>query len=118
MHGLMTAINDVVLLLSADDNKPGFGFCDWALTGLSWLLVVMTFPMSLCVCMKVLVFAVVTNNASLADLLNPFACLCIVVTAMYEFFNATCMFRFSHIATPTVYFPSVCPVCITNLHPL
>jgi len=42
--------------LLADENKPSFGFCDWALTALSWLLVVMTFPMSLCVCMKVVSF--------------------------------------------------------------
>ncbi|CAD5114791.1 DgyrCDS3834 [Dimorphilus gyrociliatus] len=37
----------------ADDSKEGLGCCGWLLTLFSWLLVFVTFPLSLCVCMKV-----------------------------------------------------------------
>ena len=40
-------------LLAADSTHYGLGFCGWVLTVISWLIVIMTFPLSLCVCMKV-----------------------------------------------------------------
>lgn len=33
--------------------SPGLGFCEWVLTVLAFLLVVMTFPISVWFCMKV-----------------------------------------------------------------
>lgn len=33
--------------------RGGIGFCGWILTAFSWLLVICTFPFSLCYCMKV-----------------------------------------------------------------
>jgi len=42
------------VVIGADDSAPeGLGCCGWLLTLFSWLVVVMTFPLSLCVCMKV-----------------------------------------------------------------
>jgi hypothetical protein len=32
---------------------PGLGGCGWILTVLSWVLIGLTFPISLCVCLKV-----------------------------------------------------------------
>ena len=40
-------------VLAADDNSEGLGCCGWVLTLFSWIIVVITFPLSLCVCMKV-----------------------------------------------------------------
>jgi erythrocyte band 7 integral membrane protein len=37
----------------ADDNAPGLGCCGWALTVISWFLIGLTFPFSLCVCLRV-----------------------------------------------------------------
>ena len=42
--------------VSADDARSGgdgIGCCGWMLTLLSWLMVLFTFPLSLCVCLKV-----------------------------------------------------------------
>ena len=36
-----------------DDYDRSLACCGWLLTAFSWLLVALTFPMSLCVCMKV-----------------------------------------------------------------
>lgn len=35
------------------DTSSGLGFCGWMLTIFSWILVMLTFPYSLCVCLKV-----------------------------------------------------------------
>lgn len=37
----------------AEKNSSGLGFCGWVLTIFSWILVMLTFPMSLCICLKV-----------------------------------------------------------------
>ncbi|ELU10940.1 hypothetical protein CAPTEDRAFT_172850 [Capitella teleta] len=37
----------------ADENSDGLGCCGWLLTIFSWCVVCLTFPLSLCVCMKV-----------------------------------------------------------------
>merc|ERR1719336_83309 len=37
----------------ADDTDDGIGMCGWILTAISWLLVIVTLPLSLCVCFKV-----------------------------------------------------------------
>jgi len=36
-----------------DTTTQGIGFCGWVLTLFSWIVVILTFPLSLCVCMKV-----------------------------------------------------------------
>merc|ERR1719210_1323566 len=36
-----------------DTTAQGIGFCGWGLTLFSWIVVILTFPLSLCVCMKV-----------------------------------------------------------------
>lgn len=41
------------MVIGADDTADGMGCCGWLLTICSWFLVVITFPLSLCVCMKV-----------------------------------------------------------------
>ena len=41
------------LFFSADDSGSGVGVCGLLLTWISWLLVVVTLPFSLCVCFKV-----------------------------------------------------------------
>jgi len=41
------------MVIGADDTSEGLGFCGWMLTVISWILVILTFPLSLCVCMKV-----------------------------------------------------------------
>lgn len=43
----------VLPLIRAEKNSLGLGFCGWVLTIFSWILVVLTFPMSLCICLKV-----------------------------------------------------------------
>ena len=40
-------------LFSAEDHDVGLGICGWLLTAISWLLVIVTLPFSLCVCFKV-----------------------------------------------------------------
>jgi len=37
----------------ADDGYDGIGFCGWVLTAVSWAIVLVTLPFSLCVCFKV-----------------------------------------------------------------
>ncbi|CAG0922986.1 unnamed protein product, partial [Notodromas monacha] len=43
-------INDA---FHADESDGDIGLCGWILTGFSWLLILCTFPFSLCVCLKV-----------------------------------------------------------------
>ena len=42
------------LCVAADDAEDGIGICGWLLTTLSWLIVLVTLPFSLCVCFKVI----------------------------------------------------------------
>ena len=42
-----------VRAVSEDYNPEPLGLCGWILTVLSYVLVVLTFPFSLCVCLKV-----------------------------------------------------------------
>ena len=37
----------------ADDSDDGIGLCGWMLTAVSWAIVLVTLPFSLCVCFKV-----------------------------------------------------------------
>ena len=39
--------------LSGDDPDTGIGMCGWLLSTISWFLVIITLPFSLCVCFKV-----------------------------------------------------------------
>ena len=39
--------------LPADESDSGVGLCGWLLTAISWALVMVTLPFSLCVCFKV-----------------------------------------------------------------
>merc|ERR1719393_1097648 len=39
--------------MGGDDPDTGIGMCGWLLTSISWLLVIITLPFSLCVCFKV-----------------------------------------------------------------
>ncbi len=39
--------------ISADESDTGIGLCGWLLTAISWALVMVTLPFSLCVCFKV-----------------------------------------------------------------
>ena len=41
------------LVFSADESDSGVGLCGWLLTAISWALVMVTLPFSLCVCFKV-----------------------------------------------------------------
>ena len=41
--------------ISADENDDGIGLCGWILTAVSWAIVVVTLPFSLCVCFKVII---------------------------------------------------------------
>lgn len=41
------------LCLSAEEPENGVGICGMLLTGISWILVIVTLPFSLCVCFKV-----------------------------------------------------------------
>ena len=43
----------VVLTEDQEELTPGLGGCGWTLTIISWLLIGMTFPVSLCICLKV-----------------------------------------------------------------
>ena len=40
-------------LFAADESDSGVGLCGWLLTMISWGLVLVTLPFSLCVCFKV-----------------------------------------------------------------
>ena len=42
----------------ADDGDDGIGICGWMLTLLSWMIVLVTLPFSLCVCFKVAKFII------------------------------------------------------------
>eukprot|EP00094_Tigriopus_californicus_P004179 TCALIF_04027-PA protein Name:"Similar to sto-2 Stomatin-2 (Caenorhabditis elegans)" AED:0.30 eAED:0.30 QI:0/0.28/0/1/1/1/8/0/359 len=42
-----------LLLFLADDIDVGIGICGWLLTAVSWFIVIITLPFSLCVCFKV-----------------------------------------------------------------
>lgn len=56
-NGLDISANkiDNDLNISADEVDDGMGICGWVLTALSWCLVIITMPVSLCVCFKVIV---------------------------------------------------------------
>ena len=50
---------------SGEEPEPGIGMCGWLLTSISWFLVIITLPFSLCVCFKVTwhsVLTLVMNN--------------------------------------------------------
>ena len=38
---------------TADESESGIGLCGWILTVISWVMVMVTLPFSLCVCFKV-----------------------------------------------------------------
>ena len=42
-----------LILFTADESDNGVGLCGWLLTTISWGLVMVTLPFSLCVCFKV-----------------------------------------------------------------
>ena len=39
--------------MTGDEPEPGIGMCGWLLTSISWFVVIITLPFSLCVCFKV-----------------------------------------------------------------
>ena len=41
------------VLLTVNEESTGFGCCGWFLTVISWFLIGVTFPFSLCVCLRV-----------------------------------------------------------------
>jgi hypothetical protein len=43
----------MLFIVSADDSNNGIGLCGWVLTAVSWAIVLVTLPFSLCVCFKV-----------------------------------------------------------------
>ena len=52
----LESIRTVILsftLFIADESDNGVGLCGWLLTTISWGLVMVTLPFSLCVCFKV-----------------------------------------------------------------
>ena len=55
IHESMRVAISIFLWLTEDQEqlKPGLGGCGWVLTLFSWLLIGLTFPVSLCVCLKV-----------------------------------------------------------------
>ncbi|CAD5118633.1 DgyrCDS7321 [Dimorphilus gyrociliatus] len=44
---------DNQMVIGADESTDGLGICGWVLTIFAWFLALVTFPLSLCVCMKV-----------------------------------------------------------------
>jgi hypothetical protein len=48
-----SAMSNPCPFVSAEESHSGIGFCGWLLTAISWGLVVVTLPFSLCVCFKV-----------------------------------------------------------------
>jgi len=44
----------VVFTEDQEELTPGLGSCGWTLTIISWLLIGLTFPVSLCICLKVI----------------------------------------------------------------
>jgi len=42
-----------LFLSTVDEESQGFGCCGWFLTVVSWFLIGVTFPFSLCVCLRV-----------------------------------------------------------------
>lgn len=48
-----TSPNSVMLNFSLGVKSPGMGICEWLLTILSFLFIIMTFPISIWFCMKV-----------------------------------------------------------------
>ena len=38
---------------AGEEPEPGIGMCGWLLTAISWFVVIVTLPFSLCVCFKV-----------------------------------------------------------------
>ena len=50
-----------LFLFPADDSEVGIGICGWLLTAVSWAIVIVTLPFSLCVCFKVIqLFSITT----------------------------------------------------------
>ena len=39
--------------VAGEEPEPGIGMCGWLLTAISWFVVIVTLPFSLCVCFKV-----------------------------------------------------------------
>ena len=52
-------------IFSADGSDDGVGICGFLLTGISWLLVLVTLPFSLCVCFKVIILLSTINNQTI-----------------------------------------------------
>ncbi len=50
---IWAAVSNSCPFFSAEESHSGIGFCGWLLTAISWGLVVVTLPFSLCVCFKV-----------------------------------------------------------------
>ena len=54
-HILITTILKlIIVIVQGEEPEPGIGICGWMLTSISWFLVIITLPFSLCVCFKVL----------------------------------------------------------------
>lgn len=49
----LSMLHSWILFFSADESDSGVGLCGWLLTMISWGLVLVTLPFSLCVCFKV-----------------------------------------------------------------
>merc|ERR1719458_1801737 len=49
----MDYLMDYTMSGGADDGEDGIGLCGWLLTAMSWIIVLVTLPFSLCVCFKV-----------------------------------------------------------------
>ena len=54
-------------IFSADGSDDGVGICGFLLTGISWLLVLVTLPFSLCVCFKVIRLLLTINNRAILN---------------------------------------------------
>ncbi len=55
--------------LSADESDNGIGLCGWLLTAISWALVFVTLPFSLCVCFKVTLMTLTISRILIPDVL-------------------------------------------------
>ncbi len=45
--------SDSPFFVAADESDAGIGLCGWLLTAISWAIVMVTLPFSLCICFKV-----------------------------------------------------------------
>ena len=65
-------ITSIFFWISAEDHDVGLGICGWLLTAISWLLVIVTLPFSLCVCFKVSTSSFNTSHLKIIYIIHDY----------------------------------------------